>query len=126
MNIKLISLLVFFLWNASFHITPSFLAAGQTFEQLSPEGGINRIIVSESRTGVAVDPITNKIYVANSDDETVSVIYGKTNNVIKTIILEDQSPTKIAIKPGAEKIYVTDKEYDTVSVIDGKQIIYLI
>jgi hypothetical protein len=74
MNNKLISLLVFFLSNASFHIIPSFLAAGQSFEQLSPEGGINRILVSESPTGVAVDPITNKIYVANSDDETKFVV----------------------------------------------------
>jgi YVTN family beta-propeller protein len=37
--------------------------------------------------GVAVNPETNRIYVANSGDDTVSVIDGATDTVIATVDL---------------------------------------
>ena len=42
--------------------------------------------VGNSPDGVAVNPNTNMVYVANYDDNTMSVIDGKTNSVVKTIV----------------------------------------
>src|SRR5438067_449722 len=81
--------------------------------------------------GVAVDPTTNQIYVANAGgctenepSNTVSVIDGNTDRVIKTIALEGLGPAFVAINPRTNKIYVTMSggcctDGSTVAVIDG-------
>jgi YVTN family beta-propeller protein len=84
--------------------------------------------VGTNPAGVAVNPVTGKVYVANFGStstalDTVSVISGTT--VIKTINVED-APSQIAVNPVTNRIFVTNKGHgdnygygSSVSVIDG-------
>jgi YVTN family beta-propeller protein len=68
--------------------------------------------------GVAVDPRTDTIYVANSSDRTVSVINGATNKVRATVRVGNE-PDGVAVDPSTNTIYVTNAGSGTVSVING-------
>ena len=60
----------------------------------------------------------NRIYVANFNDNTVSVINGATNAVIDTIPV-GINPAGVAVNPLTNRIYVANRNSDDVSVIDG-------
>ena len=68
--------------------------------------------------GVAVDPANDTVYVANSGDNTVSVIDGATSAVTATIGVGSQ-PAGIAVEPRTHLLYVSNDGDNTVSVIDG-------
>jgi YVTN family beta-propeller protein len=76
--------------------------------------------------GVAVNPVTNKIYVANecgndsscASDGTVTVIDGVSNTVIGIVTVGSGS-SAVAVNSVTNKIYVTNSYSDTVTVIDG-------
>src|SRR5689334_6175067 len=55
---------------------------------------------------VAVNPVTNKIYVANNLSNTVTEIDGQT--YVTTPINVGSAPTCIAVAPATNKIYVTN------------------
>ncbi len=75
---------------------------------------------------VAVDETTNTIYVANLNDNTVSVINGDVCNGTDTsgcnqtwpIVTVGASPQGLALNPGTHTIYVANRSDNTVSVID--------
>ncbi|HEX4344315.1 MAG TPA: prepilin-type N-terminal cleavage/methylation domain-containing protein, partial [Solirubrobacteraceae bacterium] len=83
----------------------------------------NALAVGSSPTDVAVDAKTNKIYVANSGDNTVSVINGAKDTIEGSPIAVGDTPTYIAVNPANDKVYVSNRGDDTgeytVSVIDG-------
>ncbi|MFP1625859.1 YncE family protein [Streptomyces sp. 5K101] len=56
-------------------------------------------------------------YVANLNDDTVSVIDAATNTVVDTITVGD-TPLNVAVSPDGSRVYVTNFADDTVSVID--------
>ena len=62
--------------------------------------------------------LENRIYVANFNDNTVSVIDGATNVVIATIPV-GINPAGVDVNPLTDRIYVANRLSDTVSVIDG-------
>ena len=68
---------------------------------------------------VAVNPVTNKVYVANYNfiPGEVTVIDGATN-VTKTVEA-GYSPAAVAVNPVTNKIYVANFNGDSVTVIDG-------
>jgi YVTN family beta-propeller protein len=71
---------------------------------------------------IAVNPTTNKIYVANSGTDTslgntVTVIDGATNAT--TTVTVGMDPVFIAVNPATNKIYVANQGESTVTVIDG-------
>jgi YVTN family beta-propeller protein len=72
---------------------------------------------------VAVNPLTNKIYVANDGDSSVTVIDGATNATTRITVAVGSNPRAIAVNPVTNKIYVACyKWYSTdgsVTVIDG-------
>ncbi|MGC8612565.1 MAG: YncE family protein, partial [Athalassotoga sp.] len=74
---------------------------------------IGRINVGNDPCCVFVDQDTNKIYVVNNYDNTLSVIDG--NNVIATIPV-GQAP--LSVCAGKDKIYVANSGDNTVSVIN--------
>ena len=47
------------------------------------------------------------VYVANYDSNTVSVIDGKTNQVIASDITVGQNPVGIAVNPATNMVYVS-------------------
>ncbi len=71
---------------------------------------------------IAVDIVTNHIYVANQRDGNVSIIDGTTNAV--TTLGTGQSPTAVAVNPTTGRAYVACGD-GTVTVIDGKTLAVL-
>jgi YVTN family beta-propeller protein len=68
--------------------------------------------------GVAVNPVTKKIYITDEFSNSVSVISGTSNSVEGTIAVGD-FPYGVAINPFDSRVYVTNIGSNTVSVIDG-------
>jgi YVTN family beta-propeller protein len=66
---------------------------------------------------VAVNPVTNKIYVANQSSNTVTVIDGATNST--TTVNAGNAPFAVAVNPVTNKIYVANYFSDNVTVMDG-------
>ncbi len=67
--------------------------------------------------GIAVNPLTNKVYVANYAGN-VTMIDGVTNSPT-TIGVGGSHPLGVAVNPATNKIYVGNFGTNTVSVIDG-------
>jgi YVTN family beta-propeller protein len=67
--------------------------------------------------GVAVDPATGTVYVANGGDGTVSVIDAATSTVTATIGV-GSGPDGVAVDPATHTAYVANSGDDTVSVIN--------
>src|SRR5215204_1467876 len=80
---------------------------------------INTISVGKTPYGIAVNPLFNKIYVADIIKNTVSVIDGKTNKISANISV-GKRPTglEIDLTNGSNKLYVANHDSDSVSVID--------
>jgi YVTN family beta-propeller protein len=76
------------------------------------------IPVGNKPAGVAIDPSTNRIYVANADNNNVSVIDGTTDTVV-AVVAAMYWPFGVAANPGTNRVYVTDNATDAVRVIDG-------
>jgi YVTN family beta-propeller protein len=73
--------------------------------------------------GVAINPTTNIVYVANTGSNTLSVIecngtLGQPNMVEKTIPVGG-APYGLAINPVTKIVYVANRDYNTVSLIDA-------
>lgn len=66
-----------------------------------------------------IDPsFANRIYVANSSSNNVSVLDGKTNTLITTITT-GTDPKGVGVNPSTNRVYVTNRGSNNVSVIDG-------
>ena len=63
-----------------------------------------------------MNPATDRIYVANRHDGTVSVIDGASNTVIATIPVGER-PFAIVVNPTTDRVYVANRNDGTVSVI---------
>src|SRR5690606_33297660 len=77
---------------------------------------IKTVGVGNGPYGVAVNPVTNLVYVANSGGSSVSVIDGGTNEVIATVEV-GVFPRGVAVNPNTNRRYVANDVDDTVSVI---------
>jgi len=83
------------------------------------------IPVGTSPSGVAVDPQSQFIYVANAGDAktgdpgSVTVINGETNATTTLTDPSAKNPAAIAANPTTNKIYVANSGSNNVTVIDG-------
>ncbi|MGB8503020.1 beta-propeller fold lactonase family protein [Mycobacterium sp.] len=68
-------------------------------------------------TGVAVSPDGNRVYVANSGDDSVSVIDAESGNAALTIAV-GHAPYGIALTSDGRKAFVANASGNSVSVID--------
>ena len=75
------------------------------------------IAVGENPKAVAVNSVTNKIYVCNSGSNNVTVIDGAT--LATTTVAVGTAPTDIAVNPVTNKIYVVNNGSGNLTVIDG-------
>jgi YVTN family beta-propeller protein len=71
-----------------------------------------------SPSGVAVNPVTDRVYLTELNGNSVAVFDGGSNTVIATV------PTganclAVAVNPVSNKIYVTNANSNSVTVIDG-------
>lgn len=69
-------------------------------------------------SGMAYNPTNNTIYVANSGNDTISVVDANTNTVISTISIPASNPATIAYNTVSNTIYVTGNFSNEVYVID--------
>lgn len=74
--------------------------------------------VGSSPAGVGVNSTTNKIYVANDDSNSLSVVDGVSNSVSATVNL-GTDPWGVAVNKTTNKIYVSNKGSNTLAVVDG-------
>src|SRR5579859_7748274 len=75
------------------------------------------VTVGTAPSAVAVNPVTNKIYIANATSNNVTVIDGATNTI--TPVATGTSPKAIAVNPFTNKIYVANNGGSSVTVING-------
>lgn len=69
--------------------------------------------------GVCVNPITNRIYVVNTESPYVVRVINGSNNTVAGDISVGYKPIYCAVNPTTNRIYVTHYFLHTVSVIDG-------
>ena len=69
---------------------------------------------------MAVNEVTNKIYVANQGGADVTVIDGTNNDSVITTIKVGISPTFMVVNPNTNKTYVVNLGSNSVTVIDGR------
>jgi len=79
---------------------------------------VDGILVNSFPVDLAINPVTDKLYVTNEFSHTVSVVDTKTDEVVSTIQV-GLRPYGLDIDPIVNRIYVTNIDSDTVSVIDG-------
>jgi len=91
------------------------------------DGNDNKVIASIPVTntegngiqGIAVDPVIDKVYIANASDNVINVIDGHTNKLAETISINGESPYSIAIDPFNRRLYVPLGD-DQLEVIDTR------
>ena len=82
----------------------------------NPANGITRIPVGSYPQGIAANPATGRVYVANSSDNSVSVIDASSNTVVATVPVGSYA-YGVAANPTTNRIYVANRDDNTVSVI---------
>jgi YVTN family beta-propeller protein len=80
---------------------------------------IATVQVGTAPFGVDVNSTTNRVYVANRDSNSVSVIDATTNTVIGSPITVGTAPHAVAVNSATNRIYVANTNSGTVTVIDG-------
>jgi YVTN family beta-propeller protein len=93
----------------------SAAAGGQVLAPVNTSQG--NISVGTRPIAVAVNPVTNKIYIANQGSATVTVIDGSNNTT--AVVAVGSSPLAVAVNPVTNKIYVVNHGSSNVTVIDG-------
>lgn len=78
-----------------------------TWSEAHAQSVITTIPVGDSPRGVAVNPLTNRIYVVNNLSQDVSVISGDTNSVLTTVGVA-YSAVNVAVDPQTNRIYVSN------------------
>ncbi len=66
---------------------------------------------------IGINPVTNKMYVANQNSANVTVIDGQTNST--TTVTVGNTPDSVAVNPLTNKIYVANGGSNSVTIIDG-------
>jgi YVTN family beta-propeller protein len=84
----------------------------QDVQERTPGGGLL------SRTAIALNPATGKVYVVESEKGAVAVIDDKTGHA--TSVKAGSDPVALAINPVTNRIYVANHGSGTVTVLDGK------
>ena len=80
---------------------------------------LGQIAVGNGPTGIAINPTTNRVYVANSMSNSVSVIDGATDFLITTVTVGNAPQVVFTYVP-ANLIYAYNASDSTLSIIDGK------
>jgi serine/threonine-protein kinase len=84
-----------------------------------PSGEIihDTLHTGKGATNLVITPDGRRLYVANTDAQTVSVVDARSMTLTATIA-SIPKPNGIAISPDGRRVYVTNSEADTVTVID--------
>ncbi len=78
------------------------------------------IRVDQTPYMLAVNPANGYVYLSHPFTDSLSVIDGKTNNIVKKSIEVGDQPNDIEINPISNQLYVTHPQDGSISVIDLK------
>ena len=95
----------------------AFLASGLATLPARGQSIVTTVPTGTNPGAVAVDAVTNKVYVANTGSNNVTVIDGASNT--PTTVAAGKSPNAVAVNAVTNKIYVTNNGDSSVTVIDG-------
>src|SRR5512137_1481578 len=73
--------------------------------------------VWNAASALAVNPVTNKVYVTNQGHASITVIDGATNDT--TVVAAQSEPFAVAVNPMTNKVYVANRGSNSVTAIDG-------
>ncbi len=79
---------------------------------------VKNIAVGAAPVGIGINQITNRLYVTNSGDNSVSIIDGENNKILDSIDVGN-IPKGVAVNTITNHVYITNFGEDTVSVIDA-------
>ena len=82
-------------------------------------GFSGRMAVYETASHLAVNEATGQVFVANFNDDTVTVVDGASNTIVATISVGD-GPAFIAVNKLTNRVYVGNENNKTISFIDGR------
>lgn len=82
------------------------------------DGQRTEIAVGAIPCAVAVNAATNRVYVVNYGDETLSVVDGATKKVVATVAVGSH-PQAVAVDAQRNRVYVANVHGDSVTEIDG-------
>jgi len=88
-----------------------------TTAQRANSPDVTTISVGTTPVAMAVNPATQKVYVANRESRNVTIIDSITNST--TTVATGGGPAALAVNPATNKIYVVNMFDGTVTVIDG-------
>lgn len=71
--------------------------------------------------GIAVDPVTNNVFVANQGGNSIAVLSGATSSALATVNV-GSAPTAVAVNPATGMVYVANSGSTFVSVINEKDL----
>ncbi len=77
------------------------------------------VFAGQFPNAVAVNPVTNKIYIANSGSNNVTVVDGATNTFTTVNDTHATSPVAIAVNSLTNMVYVANSGSNNVSVFSG-------
>jgi YVTN family beta-propeller protein len=75
--------------------------------------------VGNSPNAIVVNPVTNKIYVANAQGGGITVVDGATNVTATLTDSNANGPFAVAVNPVTNMVYVSNNGNSTISVFDG-------
>jgi YVTN family beta-propeller protein len=81
-------------------------------------GASKRVATGAHPDAIAVNTVTNRVYVVNSGAGNVSVLDGKTDEILATV-KTDRRPYYIAVNETTNKAYVSNTFSKVMTVIDG-------
>jgi YVTN family beta-propeller protein len=91
-------------------------------EQATSFSLLPAVEVGDGPWGAAYDPVHGYLYVANSLDNSVSVIDGASRTVVATVSDSFDQPFHLAANPVTGKVYVANFGNHTVTVLEGSSV----
>ena len=105
-------------WPAGFGRSAALAVLCLLVTRLAPAQAVTATVsVGTNPYSLAVNSVTNKVYVANANGNSVTVIDGSSESTATVTV--GTSPDALAVNPVTNKIYVANHLSGTVSIIDG-------
>lgn len=109
-------------------VAASALAASSSVAALPPlyeQEAWSPLSVGNGPHGVAYDPTSDRVYVANREDDTVTIVDSTDGAIITTISSEGDEPFAVAVAPDGGSFYVVNRGNDEISRFDAETFVQM-
>ena len=101
-----------------FNSSKPLLTSNSSQRTIATGAVVTNITVGIQPNDIAINPVTNTIYVTNEYEGTVAVIDGETNHVSSNIDIGSRAEA-ISVNPTTNIIYVINRAASTIAIING-------